>query len=226
MSFSQGYVQIRTLFWSAPTTSFATQSADASSTSTGYAGSQRRPGDSASLRKLAEGGFNRVFLITLRDGFRMVARIPYPATAPKYFAVASEAATLAFLRAEGVPVPEVYGYSATPDNAAETEYIFMEFVDGTSLADVWDNWGEKNIISILRQLAQLEAKMMSIAFPAGGSLYFAEDLANTPGSAFGPGVALKDTHFCVGPETTLSLWYERRSQLDVDRRPRRIPPPF
>lgn len=80
------------------------------------------------MEKLAEGGFNRTFLITMRCGFRMVARIPYPATIPKNFAVASEVATMAFLRSSGLPIPEVYGYSPTPNNAAGTEYIFMEFV--------------------------------------------------------------------------------------------------
>ncbi len=45
----------------------------------------RSPDDIVDLVKLAEGGFNRTFLITMRDGFQMVARIPYPATVPKYF---------------------------------------------------------------------------------------------------------------------------------------------
>ena len=44
----------------------------------------RSPDDIVDLKKLAEGGFNRSFLITLRCGFQMVARIPYPATTPKY----------------------------------------------------------------------------------------------------------------------------------------------
>ena len=39
--------------------------------------------DIVDLKKLAEGGFNRSFLITLRCGFQMVARIPYPATTPQ-----------------------------------------------------------------------------------------------------------------------------------------------
>lgn len=73
----------------------------------------------------------------MRDGFQMVARIPYPATTSEYFAVASEVATMALLRSSGLPIPEVYGYSPVPDNAAETEYIFMEFVQGTSLSDIW-----------------------------------------------------------------------------------------
>ncbi|KAG2339052.1 hypothetical protein BDR05DRAFT_992242 [Suillus weaverae] len=52
----------------------------------------RSPDDIVRLEKLAEGGFNHTFLITMRCGFGMVARIPYPATIPKYFAIASEIA--------------------------------------------------------------------------------------------------------------------------------------
>ncbi|KAH7931313.1 protein kinase subdomain-containing protein PKL CAK Fmp29 [Leucogyrophana mollusca] len=182
----------------------------------------RSPDDIVRLQKLAEGGFNRTFLITMRCGFRMVARIPYPVTIPKYFAVASEVATMALLRSFGLPVPEVYGYSPTPNNAAGTEYIFMEFVQGTNLSDIWFDLGEGEIISISRQLAELESKMMSIAFPAGGSLYYTEDLENAAGSASWPtraGITLEDKRFCVGPDTSLRLWYGRRSQLDLDRGP-------
>ncbi|KAG1752656.1 protein kinase subdomain-containing protein PKL CAK Fmp29 [Suillus paluster] len=182
----------------------------------------RSPDDIVRLEKLAEGGFNRTFLITMRCGFRMVARIPYPAMIPKYFAFASEVATMALLRSFGLPIPEVYGYSPTPNNAAGTEYIFMEFVQGTNLSDIWFDLGEGEIISISRQLAELESKMMSIAFPAGGSLYYTEDLENAAGSTSWPtrpGITLEDKRFCVGPDTSLRLWYGRRSQLDLDRGP-------
>lgn len=189
----------------------------------------RSPDDIIRLEKLAEGGFNRTFLVTMRCGFRMVARIPYPATIPKYFAVASEVATMALLRSLGLPIPEVHGYSPTPDNAAGTEYILMEFVQGTNLDDIWFDLEEGEIISISRQLAELESKMMSITFPAGGSLYYTEDLENAAGSASwptGPGITLEDKRFCVGPDTSLRLWYGRRSQLDLDRGPCRPLPAF
>ena len=146
----------------------------------------------------------------------MVARIPYPSTAPKYHAVASEAATMALLRSSGLPIPKVYGYSPTMDNVAETGYIFMEFVKGIKLSDIWLDLGEQEIISVLRQLTQLESKIMSISFPVGGSLYYAHDLEKVDG---GPGIPLKDERFCVGPDVRLPLWYGRRSQLDVDRGP-------
>ena len=47
--------------------------------------------------KLAEGGFNQTFLNTMHDGFEMEARIPYPVTVPKFYAIASEVATMRFL---------------------------------------------------------------------------------------------------------------------------------
>ena len=121
-----------------------------------------------------------------------------------------------FLRSSGLPVPQVYGYSPTLDNAANTEYIFMEYARGTKLSDVWLGLGETDIASILRQLAQLESQMMSISFPAGGSLYYAHDLEKVTGRA---AIPLKDERFCVGPDTRLPMWYGRRSQLDVNRGP-------
>ncbi|KAG2065001.1 kinase-like protein [Suillus decipiens] len=180
----------------------------------------RSPADIVRLEKLTEGGFNRTFLITMRYGFRMVARIPYPATIPKYFAVASEVATMALLRSLGLPIPEVYGYSPTPDNAAETEYILMEFVQGTNLSDVWFDLEQGDIVSISRQLAELESKMMSIDFPVGGGLYYTEDLENAPGGASWPtrpGVALEDKRFCVGPDTSLRLWYDESAEAALVR---------
>jgi hypothetical protein len=54
--------------------------------------------------------------------------------------------------------------------------------------------------------------MMSIAFPAGGSLYYAKDLEKV---ARRLGIPLGDERFCVGPDTRLPLWYGRRSQLDI-----------
>ncbi|PPQ73152.1 hypothetical protein CVT26_014818 [Gymnopilus dilepis] len=175
--------------------------------------------DVANMVKLDEGGFNRIFLITMNDGFQMVARIPYPVTVPKFYAIASEVATMRFLRAKGLPVPEVYGYSPTSDNAALTEYIFMEFVKGTKLTDIFMEVKEADLASVLRQIVQLESRMMSISFPAGGSLYYADDLKKISGRTTGVQLPLTDEQFCVGPDTRLHMWFGRRSQLDVDRGP-------
>jgi hypothetical protein len=60
--------------------------------------------------------------------------------------------------------------------------------------------------------------MMSISFPAGGSLYYAHDPEKVARGA-ATGIALKDERFCVGPDTRLPMWYGRGSRLDVDRGP-------
>jgi hypothetical protein len=43
--------------------------------------------DIVDLKKLGEGGFNRTILIPIRNGFQIMARIPYRVTVPKYFTV-------------------------------------------------------------------------------------------------------------------------------------------
>lgn len=174
------------------------------------------PTDVVSISKLAEGGFNRTFVVALHDGRQVVARVPYPIAVPDYYAVASEVATIDYQRSCGIPVPEIYGYSAGSDNVAGTPYILMEFVHGPTLSEVWSSLGDEEVISVIRQLTQIEARMMSQPFPAGGSLYFTEDLEKV---APGLGVPLEDKRFCVGPDTKLALWYGRRAGLDVNRGP-------
>lgn len=174
------------------------------------------PTDVVGISKLAEGGFNRTFAITLHDGVQVVARVPYPMTVPSYYVVASEVATMEYQRSRGIPVPKIYGYSADSDNAAGTPYILMERVQGPKLSEVWQQLGDEEVISVVRQLTQLESRVMSEAFPAGGSLYFTKDLEKV---APGLGVPLEDGRFCVGPDTKLVLWYGRRAGLDVNRGP-------
>jgi aminoglycoside phosphotransferase (APT) family kinase protein len=164
--------------------------------------------DVVSLSKLAQGGFNHVFLITLRDGLQMVARIPYPITAPKYYAVASEVATIEYLRSSGLPVPKIYGYSPDSNNAARTAYISMEFVQGSKLSDIWRSLSDQEVISVVRKLTHLESWMMSLSFPAGGSLYFTKDLEKV---AMGLGMPL-DERFSLGPDTRLPLWFGEKGK--------------
>ena len=48
-------------------------------------------------------GVDSIVPITLSDSQQMVALIPYPVTVPKYYAVASEDATIEYLRVSGLP---------------------------------------------------------------------------------------------------------------------------
>lgn len=69
----------------------------------------------------------------MRDGVQLVARVPYSITEPKHFAIASEVATLDFVRLQGIPVPRVLAYSADDKNPVGTEYIIMEKAVGNEL---------------------------------------------------------------------------------------------
>lgn len=99
--------------------------------------------DIASFGKFGEGRFSRTFSVIFRDGFQLVARIPYHSAEPKQLVVTSEVATAEFLRLNDIPVPKIYGYYTISDNPAGTEYIFMGLVQGTNLDKVWDNLGEQ-----------------------------------------------------------------------------------
>ncbi|KIW39678.1 hypothetical protein, variant [Exophiala oligosperma] len=154
----------------------------------------------------------------MSDGTHLIARVPYSTTIPKYFTIASEVATMDFLRSQGIPLPTVYGYSATPDNSAGVEYIIMEMLEGKCIGDHWHSMTEEERIKIVFQIAEIEGKLFSIQLPASGSIFYVEDLdPDIPRVDF-PGPDGK-RRYCIGPSTSLNLWYQERSLLDIDRGP-------
>jgi len=176
--------------------------------------------DILSFNKLGEGAANRAFVIRFRDGFKLVARIPYLVTEPRQQVVASEAATLAFLRSKGIPVPEIYGYSATADNSAQTEYIFLEFSPGRNLGTLWADMTQHHRLRFIRSLVDLENRLFDIYLPASGSIYFLRDLPTVSTKlAVEASESSSSNSFYVGPSTSLPLWYGKRKELDVDRGP-------
>jgi len=55
------------------------------------------PDNIVGFEKLAEGGFDRTFLVAMRDSFQLVARIHIRLRYPKSYTVASEVATTDYL---------------------------------------------------------------------------------------------------------------------------------
>lgn len=177
----------------------------------------RPTSDIQSFRKLAEGGFNRVFEISMKDGSSIIARLPYPSTLPRRLATASEVATLAFVRAHGIPVPRVLGYSVN-DNAVGAEYILMENVPGKPIGDAWFELSERERLKILLEIVKLEAKLFAINLPASGGIYYTRDLPPRTPNIEIPG---SDGGLCIGPYATLRWWFGERGDLDIDRGPRK-----
>ncbi|RMZ77268.1 hypothetical protein DV738_g4502, partial [Chaetothyriales sp. CBS 135597] len=171
--------------------------------------------DIQGFRKLAEGGFNRTFEITMKDGLQTIARLPYPSTLPKRYAVASEVATMDLLRSYGLPVPQVHGYSVTSNNPVGCEYIIMEKMPGKEIGNAWYDMSVSERKSVTSEVAKLEAIMFSIPLPGFGSIYHKRDLAATDKSIDIPA----HQGLCIGPDAALEWWCDGRDSLAIDRGP-------
>ncbi|KAH9873194.1 hypothetical protein J1614_005592 [Plenodomus biglobosus] len=160
--------------------------------------------DVQSLHKLAEGGFNRIFEVGMKDGTSVLARLPYPSTLPQRLAVASEVATMEFVRAHGIPTPRILGYGID-ENAIGSEYILMEKLPGRPIGDAWFDLSEQQRLQVLHDIVELEAKLFNIQLPASGSIYYAHDLQTSTPMVSIPAM---DRRFCVGPYTGLRWWHD------------------
>ena len=129
--------------------------------------------DLPNLDKIAEGGFNKIFLLNgAGNGREVIARIPTPIAGPPHYTTASEVATMNFLRTVlSLPVPKVLAYAASSDNPVGAEYIIMEKVEGESLASRWLSLTTKEVVGLMTQMAEMEQKVFSFQFPGYGSIY-------------------------------------------------------
>ncbi|KAL3460860.1 serine/threonine protein kinase [Aspergillus heterothallicus] len=164
------------------------------------------------LVKLGEGGFNRVLLATMEDGFRVIVKIPYWIAVPKTYATASEVATLTFLRSKGIPVPE---------------YIIMEYAPGVGADTKWFKNTKYQKKELVTGIIDAEKTLLNIRFGAIGSIYFKTDLSpelRCPLYAHGMVDEAGDSEtYCIGPIADYMFWYGRRGQLDIDRGPWKSP---
>lgn len=171
--------------------------------------------DVQSLHKLAEGGFNRIFEIVMADETSVLARLPYPSTLPRRLAVASEVATMDFVRTHGIPTPRILGYEID-ENPVGSENILMEKLPGRPIGDAWFELSEKQRLQVLHGIVELESKMFNIQLPASGSIYYTHDLKpDTPKI----GIDAAGGQFCVGPYTARRWWFGQRGDLKIDRGP-------
>jgi hypothetical protein len=139
---------------------------------------------------------------------------------PRRLAVASEVATIDFVRAHGVPTPCVFGY-AVNGNPVGSKYILMEKLTGQPLGDAWFDLSEQQRLQVLHDIVKLEAKLSGIRRPASGSMYYTWDLDHNISKVNIPGL---DSKSCISPYTRLCWWFGKRGSLDIDRGPRMFSP--
>ncbi|KAL1305924.1 hypothetical protein AAFC00_004066 [Neodothiora populina] len=179
-----------------------------------------RPRESVTnIAKLAEGGYYRVFEVTFSDSLAVIARIPYPCTVPRQFGIASEVATMQYLRLHGIPVPEVLDWTVSP-NPVGSKYMIMAKAQGTELEQTWYTMSIEERSNVVKQIVVLESKMFQLDFPASGSIYHQSFLESHEVSTFVPlDSTFGEGTFCIGPSSELLWWYKDRDQLEVRRGP-------
>ncbi|EZF79840.1 hypothetical protein H110_08353 [Trichophyton rubrum MR1448] len=185
-------------------------------------------GKITSLQKLAEGGFNRIFLLTSEDGFQAIAKIPYSITVPKKYTTASEVATTDLLRSKGMPMPRIFGWSADANNPVGVEYIIMEKASGIPLETRWFDLSKHERHYLVTSLVDIEKKLFDIPFGNFGSIYYKSDLPpdlqlDLYMSDTDPVMVSQDERFCIGPTTDYMFWYGQRADLHTSRGPWKTP---
>lgn len=178
------------------------------------------------MTKLAEGGFNKVFRLVMDNGSVAIARIPNPNAGPAFKTTASEVATMDFVRTIlGIPVPEVFAWSAEADNPVGAEYIVMEEAVGTQLGELWRNMELTSKVQIVNEVIAVEKKLLSLSFTRYGNIYFAQnafagcekaELAGTVSRSQREEVGAR---FVVGPVVDRDFWNKERATMNIDRGP-------
>ncbi|KZN88255.1 Altered inheritance of mitochondria protein [Penicillium chrysogenum] len=177
------------------------------------------------MTKLPEGLYNKVFSLKMENGEEVLARIPNPNAGHPQYCVASEVATLDFLRnILGIPVPRVLAWSSPSlhPNTVGTEYMLMERVKGYQLSEVWDTMSEAQRFGLVKNLVEIETKLAKMEFTKHGSLYYKGtylrggniDPGELPSSKQGA-----TAKFVIGPTTERSFWENEKRELDIDRGP-------
>ncbi|KMU91749.1 hypothetical protein CIHG_09556 [Coccidioides immitis H538.4] len=126
------------------------------------------------MTKIPEGLYNKVFSLRMENGREILARIPNPNAGHPQRVVASEVATLDFLRnVLDIPVPRVLSWSSpSQPNPVGAEYIFMERVKGRQLSEVWGAMSEAQHFGLVKSLVEIEQKLVDVKFALHGSLYY------------------------------------------------------
>ncbi|KAL4934905.1 hypothetical protein BDV06DRAFT_229316 [Aspergillus oleicola] len=153
------------------------------------------------IKKYPDGMFNKAFLMSMKDGQEVIAKIPNPIAGIPHFTTASEVATMDF-RPEilDTTAPRIY----TWNSQAKTHPVGAEFIK----------------LQVLLALIRLQKQWLSVSFSHYSSLYYTEDVQPPSGSHFiKDGMIVRDSEFAIGPDTGRDWCDAGRSNLDVEKGP-------
>ncbi|KAI6028995.1 kinase-like domain-containing protein [Pisolithus marmoratus] len=127
--------------------------------------------DRCDPKKLAEGGYHKVYEVLRKDGTSLgVVRVAAPAF-PKD-KLESEVATLKYLASQTqIPVPQVYAWNSDATNPVGAEYMIMQKVPGVSANTIWDTLSMDIKKRVVSQVAEYLKAMFALRFERAGALY-------------------------------------------------------
>ncbi|MCJ1405896.1 hypothetical protein MMC11_009126 [Xylographa trunciseda] len=158
---------------------------------------------------LAEGALHKVYTVSTKcletgQEKRFVLRIALPVY--PYYKVESDVATTEFIRHfTSIPVPVIYCYDSSANNALGLEWMLMEKIEADPLRKIWFDLDNDLRVAITRQLAGWADELSRIQSNQIGSIY----------------MRFTDTQlqFFIGPPILFNLFSRRRLLYSVNRGP-------
>ncbi|KAK0439089.1 kinase-like domain-containing protein [Desarmillaria tabescens] len=182
-------------------------------------------GQCTQISKLAEGSYNKIFLLTFDNDMQAIARIPSSLVGNVELTTRSEVATMQFLREHvgTMAAPKVLAWDPHPSNPVASAYIIMEYIGGISDSEYWLEMTSAQYARVIASLFLLQAKLV-VPFSQIGSLYLFEDVS--PELQARP--LFKDDElnknaiaqkYRIGPIVSRDWWRRGRMNVPGDRGP-------
>ncbi|KAH9871022.1 hypothetical protein J1614_006596 [Plenodomus biglobosus] len=178
-----------------------------------------------SITKYPDGLYNKSMLLTMDNGYQVVAKVPNPNAGIPHYTTASEVATMEFAKTIlGTPVPKVLAWSSrAQESRVGAEYIIMEKASGVELEHFWPTMNIEDRLTVVKAIAGFQKAWTSISFEKYGSLYYSKDLERTVADEYlytdADGNRIANTSFAIGPCTGREMTDNRRDSIDFDRGP-------
>lgn len=172
--------------------------------------------ESVEIEFLSEGGFHRVYTITAlnqetKRPKSFVLRIPLPAD--PYFKTESDVATTEIVRyTTQIPVPVIYAYDSSSNNALGFEWILMEKINGNPMYEYWEKMDYDSKVSFTKLVAGWNTQLANIVSKKIGAIYMH--------------YTATELHFYVGRCVNALFTQENRLSYDVYRGPFETPADF
>lgn len=158
---------------------------------------------------LAEGGFNRVYTVhTINKVTNITTDYVFRVALPvdPYFKTESEVATTEIVRHfTNVPIPIIYAYDSSTENAVGLEWILMEKIVGKKLDEIWESLDYDTKLELTKTVTSWTAHLSKITSNKIGNIYMR--------------YTETDLEFYVGRSVDSLLSQENRLTYNIPRGP-------